>query len=114
MKVDVQFTVQKDPEEERNSQKGTHNPFLIIISYHFLFPASSTTTSTSTGTKTLYANIVKSTGYKSQPPMKIKTETSDEESIYSEIAQDPFLLKCTKIMITDPQYTKEVQYQTRT
>ena len=31
MNVDGQFTVQKDPAEQRKSQKGTHNPFLIMI-----------------------------------------------------------------------------------
>ena len=31
MKVNGQFTVQKDPIGQRNSQKGTHNPFLIMI-----------------------------------------------------------------------------------
>ena len=34
--------------------------------------------------------------------MKIKTKTSDEESIFSEITQDHFLLKCTKSMIIYP------------
>ena len=72
------------------------------FSYHNPFLASSTTSSISTGTKILYADIVKRTGHNSQPPMKMKTKTSDEERICSEITQDPFLLKCTKSMITDP------------
>ena len=45
---------------------------------------------------------MKGIGHKSQPLMKIKTKTSDDESVCSEITQDPFLLKCTKSMITDP------------
>ena len=34
--------------------------------------------------------------------MKIKTKTSDDESICSEITQDPFFLKSTPRMITQP------------
>ena len=81
---------------EKLAKRNTQSFFdydLKDSSYHNLFSAFSTNSSTSTGTKTLYANIVKRTGHKSQPPMKIKTKTSDDESICSEITQDPFLLK---------------------
>ena len=100
----------KNPEEQRNSQKGIHNPFLImirktpviIISFQLpLLPAVPRPVPKHR-TKASYAEVVKRTGHKSQPPMKLKTETSDEESICSKITQDSFLLKCTKSVITDP------------
>ena len=55
----------------------------------------------------MYADIVKRTGNKLQPPMKIKTKTSDDESICLDITQDPFLLKFTSIMITNPSEHQE-------
>ena len=95
MKVDGQFIVQK-----RNTQ-SFFDYDLEDSSNHNLFSAPSTTSSTSTGTRTSYADIVKITYQKSQPLMKIKTKTSDDESVCSEITQDPFLLKCTLSLITN-------------
>ena len=58
-------------------------------------PASSTISSASTGTRTLYTDVVKGITHKPYPPVKIKTKVSDEDSICSEITQDTLLLKDT-------------------
>ena len=60
-----------------------------------LFSASSSDSSTSTGTRTSYADIVKGTIHKSQPPVNIKTKISDDISINSEITEDHTIMKCT-------------------
>ena len=82
-------------------------------SNHNLFLASSTISSTSTGTRTSYTDIVKRTGHKSQPPMKIKTKTSDDESICSDITQDPSLLKCVSSLITNLSEHQEKSVPTK-
>ena len=98
--MDGQFTIQKSPVGQRTLQKKNIQFFfdsdLDNSSNHYLFLASSSTTSsTSISTRILYADIVKDTIKKTHPPVKIEPKTSDEESVCSEITQDPFTPKST-------------------
>ena len=76
-----------------------------------LFSASSSDSSTSTGTKTSYADIVKGTIHKSQPPVNIKTNISDDISINSEITEDHTIMKCT-LQPHKPKFNQMVSVHT--
>ena len=69
--------------------------YLDNSSQYDLFSASSSENSTSTGTGASYADIVKGTIHNSHPPMKIKTDISDQDSTCSEIMEDPTIMICT-------------------
>ena len=56
---------------------------------------------------------MKGTSHKSQPLMKIKTKNSDDESISSEITQDPFFIKCTSSLITNLSEHQEKSVPTK-
>ena len=88
--------------------------YLDNSSQYDLFSASSSENSTSTGTGASYADIVKGTIHNSHPPMKIKTDISDQDSTCSEITEDPTIMICTpKLHKPKSSYIKSVPVLTK-
>ena len=81
--------------KKKNKSLSFFDTYVDKSTEYNLFSASSSDSSTSTGTRTSYADIVKGTIHKSQPPVNIKTKISDDISINSEITEDHTIMKCT-------------------